>query len=234
MVLADDDFATIVVGGRRGPRHLRQPAARRRVPGHGRAGAGRCDRRQPAHRLAATDHPGHGAVGEPRRGEHAHDPAGHRAQARGRALSAAALPFRGHHRPALHVAYRHRLRAQGRRHAGRLRLLHADVHRPARPDDGVHHAGGVRVGAGHRLAIVEGTVTKLGLFTNRSLVVGLVAGAALQWLAVSSISAERILGTDPLGPTEWAIALAVGSTGLLLSSVMTAVERRKSGGDCSA
>ncbi len=70
-------------------------------------------------------------------------------------------------------------------------------------------------------------VTKLGLFTNRSLVVGLLGGVVLQWIAVSSISAERILGTDPLGPTEWAIALVVGSTGLVLSSVMTLIERRR-------
>lgn len=54
-----------------------------------------------------------------------------------------------------------------------------------------------------------------------------MAGAALQWVAVSSVAAERILGTDPLGPREWAIALAVGATGLVLSSVMTVLERRR-------
>ena len=70
-------------------------------------------------------------------------------------------------------------------------------------------------------------VTKLGVFSNPSLVVGLVAGAVLQWIAVSSITAERILGTDPLGPAEWLIALAVGSTALVLSSVMTAAEQRR-------
>jgi len=49
----------------------------------------------------------------------------------------------------------------------------------------------------------------------------------LQWIAVSSITAERILGTDPLGPAEWLIALVVGSTALILSSAMTAFERRR-------
>ncbi len=68
---------------------------------------------------------------------------------------------------------------------------------------------------------------KLGVFTNRSLVVGLLAGVALQWLAVSSPSAVKLLGTDPLGPREWAIALAIGSTGLLLSAAIGAVERRR-------
>lgn len=70
-------------------------------------------------------------------------------------------------------------------------------------------------------------VSKLGAFTNRSLVVGLVAGAALQWIAVSTGTAEQILGTDPLGPTEWLIALAVGATGLALSSLMTVFERSR-------
>lgn len=70
-------------------------------------------------------------------------------------------------------------------------------------------------------------VSALGVFTNRSLVAGLAAGAVLQWIAVSSVAAERILGIEPLGPTEWLIALAVGSTGLVLSSVMTAIERRR-------
>jgi Ca2+-transporting ATPase len=72
-------------------------------------------------------------------------------------------------------------------------------------------------------------VSKLGALTNRSLVVGLGAGAVLQWIAVSSPTAERILGTDPLGPTEWLVALAVGSTGLVLSSLMTAREQRQAG-----
>lgn len=67
-------------------------------------------------------------------------------------------------------------------------------------------------------------VWRLGVFANPSLVAGLVAGVALQWLAVSSPTAEGILRTDPLGVREWAIALAVGSTGLIASMVMTAVE----------
>ena len=71
------------------------------------------------------------------------------------------------------------------------------------------------------------SVTRLGLFTNRSLVVGLLAGVALQWIAVSSPAAERIIGTDPLGPAEWGVALAVGATGLVLSAVMTAIESRR-------
>lgn len=70
-------------------------------------------------------------------------------------------------------------------------------------------------------------VTKLGPLSNPGLVAGLVAGVALQWVAVSSPTAERILGTDPLGPTEWAVAIAVGATGLVLSMVMTAIERRR-------
>lgn len=65
---------------------------------------------------------------------------------------------------------------------------------------------------------------RLGVFTNPSLIAGLVAGVALQWLAVSSPTAERMLGTDPLGAAEWVVALAVGSTGLLASVLMTAVE----------
>lgn len=69
-------------------------------------------------------------------------------------------------------------------------------------------------------------VTKLGALSNPGLVAGLIAGVALQWVAVSSPTAESILGTDPLGPAEWAIAVAVGSTGLLLSMVMTAIESR--------
>jgi len=68
---------------------------------------------------------------------------------------------------------------------------------------------------------------KLGPMSNPSLVVGLLAGVILQWIAVSSPFAENLLGTDPLGPQEWAIAIAVGSTGLLLSAIMTAVERRR-------
>ncbi len=70
-------------------------------------------------------------------------------------------------------------------------------------------------------------IYKLGVFSNPSLVVGLVAGAVLQWIAVSSITAERILGTDPLGPAEWLIALVIGSTALVLSSAMTAAEQRR-------
>ena len=70
-------------------------------------------------------------------------------------------------------------------------------------------------------------VRRLGVFTNRSLVVGLLGGVALQWIAVSSPTAERIIGTDPLGPAEWAVAIAVGATGLVLSAVMTAVESRR-------
>jgi len=69
-------------------------------------------------------------------------------------------------------------------------------------------------------------VSKLGVFTNRSLVAGLAVGAVLQWIAVSSGTAVQVLGTDPLGPAEWLIALTVGSTGLVLSSLMTFVERR--------
>ena len=42
--------------------------------------------------------------------------------------------------------------------------------------------------------------------------------------AVSSPTAEGILGTDPLGVREWSIALAVGSAGLIGSVVMTVVE----------
>lgn len=72
-------------------------------------------------------------------------------------------------------------------------------------------------------------VWRLGLFSNPSLIVGLVAGVVLQWLAVSSPTAEGILGTEPLGLAEWGIALAVGSTGLLASVVMTALERSRLG-----
>ena len=70
-------------------------------------------------------------------------------------------------------------------------------------------------------------VSQLRPFSNRGLILGLLAGVALQWLAVSSPMAGRILGTDPLGVTEWAIALAVGSSGLALSLLMTALERRR-------
>ncbi|MDZ4168219.1 MAG: HAD-IC family P-type ATPase [Coriobacteriia bacterium] len=70
-------------------------------------------------------------------------------------------------------------------------------------------------------------LTKLGVFTNRSLVVGLLAGLALQWVAVSSPATDLIIGTDPLGPAEWGIAIAVGATGLLLSAIMTWIESRK-------
>ncbi len=72
-------------------------------------------------------------------------------------------------------------------------------------------------------------VWRLGPFANPSLVLGLLGGVALQWVAVSSPVATRLLGTEPLGPTEWAIAIALGSTGLVLSTVMTAIERRRSG-----
>jgi magnesium-transporting ATPase (P-type) len=68
-------------------------------------------------------------------------------------------------------------------------------------------------------------VWKLPPFSNPSLVLGMIAGIALQWLAVSSPAAEQILGTDPLGPQEWGIALAVGLTGLVASSIMTAIDR---------
>ena len=67
-------------------------------------------------------------------------------------------------------------------------------------------------------------VWRLGVFTNPSLIAGLVAGVTLQWVAVSSPTAEGILGTDPLGVWEWSVALAVGSAGLIGSVLMTAVE----------
>ena len=70
-------------------------------------------------------------------------------------------------------------------------------------------------------------VWRLGVFTNPSLIAGLVAGVTLQWLAVSSPTAEGILGTDPLGVREWSVALAVGSAGLIGSVLMTAVEGRR-------
>jgi len=70
-------------------------------------------------------------------------------------------------------------------------------------------------------------LTRLGVMTNPSLVLGLVAGVVLQWIAVSSPTAERLIGTEPLGVEEWGVALAIGSTGLVLSAVMTAIERRQ-------
>jgi len=70
-------------------------------------------------------------------------------------------------------------------------------------------------------------VWKLPMLSNPSLVVGMVAGVALQWIAVSSPTAETILGTDPLGLWEWGIALAVGLTGLLASSIMTAIDSKR-------
>ena len=66
---------------------------------------------------------------------------------------------------------------------------------------------------------------RLGVGTNPSLVAGLLAGVVLQWVAVSSPTAERILGTDPLGLAEWAIALAVGASGLVASAIMTGAPR---------
>ena len=69
---------------------------------------------------------------------------------------------------------------------------------------------------------------RLGLFTNPSLIFGLLGGIALQWVAVSSPTAEFLLGTEPLGPEDWAIAVAIGSTGLVLSVIMSAIERRRS------
>jgi P-type Ca2+ transporter type 2C len=68
---------------------------------------------------------------------------------------------------------------------------------------------------------------ELGLFTNRALLVGIGIGVALQWLAVSSPFTERVLGTAPIGIAEWGLALAVGSTGLLLSETITVLYRRK-------
>jgi len=70
-------------------------------------------------------------------------------------------------------------------------------------------------------------VWRLPPFSNPSLVVGIVAGVVLQWIAVSSPTAETILGTDPLGLQEWGIAVAVGLTGLVVSSIMTAVDRTR-------
>ncbi len=70
-------------------------------------------------------------------------------------------------------------------------------------------------------------IWKLPPFSNPSLVVGLIAGIALQWLAVSSPTAETILGTDPLGLQEWGIAMAVGMTGLVASSIMTVIDRTR-------
>jgi hypothetical protein len=70
-------------------------------------------------------------------------------------------------------------------------------------------------------------LSKLGALTNRGLVAGLAAGLGLQWFAVSSPTAEALLGTEPLGPTEWALALAVGSLGLALAALMTHLERRR-------
>ena len=66
---------------------------------------------------------------------------------------------------------------------------------------------------------------RIGVSSNPSLIAGLLAGVALQWLAVSSPTAEALLGTEPLGVAEWAIAVAVGSTGLIASALMTARER---------
>lgn len=70
-------------------------------------------------------------------------------------------------------------------------------------------------------------MTRLGWFTNKGLVVGLVAGIALHWVAVSSPVSGLLLGSKPLGLVEWAVAIAVGSTGLLHSAVMTEIERRR-------
>ena len=70
-------------------------------------------------------------------------------------------------------------------------------------------------------------VWKLPPFSNPSLVLGMIAGVALQWIAVSSPTAEKILGTDPLGLEEWGIAIAVGLTGLVASSIMTAFDRKR-------
>lgn len=70
-------------------------------------------------------------------------------------------------------------------------------------------------------------MTRLGWFTNKGLVAGLVAGVALHWVAVSSPVSGLLLGSKPLGLWEWAVAIAVGSTGLLHSAVMTAIEGRR-------
>jgi Ca2+-transporting ATPase len=70
-------------------------------------------------------------------------------------------------------------------------------------------------------------LTRLGLASNRGLVGGLLAGVVLQWLAVSSPAAERVLGTGPLGPAEWALAVAVGTSAVALAAVMTHLEGRR-------
>jgi Ca2+-transporting ATPase len=69
-------------------------------------------------------------------------------------------------------------------------------------------------------------LARLGVTSNRSLVFGLALGFALQLLAVSSPLAERLLGTDPVGPKEWALTMAVGLTSVVVGDVMTRLHTR--------
>ena len=125
MVLADDDFATIVSAVEEGRviyGNLQRVVAFLVMVALGQVVAIAASL---VHRLAAADHAGDGAVGEPGGREHADDPAGHRAQERRRARAAAALAPRPTSSTGARLAHRDRGRAQGGGHARRLRLLSA-------------------------------------------------------------------------------------------------------------
>ena len=228
MVLADDDFATIVSAVEEGRviyGNLQRVVAFLVMVALGQVAG---DRGESGARLAAADHAGDGAVGEPRGREHAHDPAGHRAQERRRArASRRARPTADiiDRRAAWRIGTGAALKAVG------MLAVFGYFYETSTVIHAQTMAFTTLVAFEWAQAIGcrswNVPVWKLGLFTNPSLVVGLLGGVALQWVAVSSPTAEKILGTDPLGPTEWAIAIAIGSTGLVLSAVMTAIERRR-------
>ncbi|MFO8184688.1 MAG: HAD-IC family P-type ATPase [Candidatus Aegiribacteria sp.] len=64
------------------------------------------------------------------------------------------------------------------------------------------------------------SVFRVGLFSNKWVIVGLASGIVLQVLAVHTPLGHSALGTVPISPLHWAMALAVSSSILLVDELL--------------